>query len=155
MTVFKASMFILLWITALASVSCLPQNNRGFGTIVTPEPIVDPTTSPQIFNVSTEDECVCVRYHRCDPNTETIRSNVDEEEDENETNGFGIIDIRFNPNSCQHFLDVCCKPGDQKEESISPPPVANQPKRASGCGIRNVGGLDFKITGNMVMTTSD
>lgn len=151
MTVLNAS--ILFWMSALTCVLGLPQNNRGFGTIVTPEPILDPTTSPQIFNASTEDECVCVRYHLCDPNTETVRAEAGEDEDE--TNGFGIIDIRFNPNSCQHYLDVCCKSGDQKEESISLPPITSKPKRASGCGIRNVGGIDFKLTGNMVMTTSD
>lgn len=118
---------------------------RGFGVIVTPEPNVSPTTAPQTL-VTDGVQCTCVPYHMCDPNTNSVKNPGDD----NVIDGFGLIDIRFDPEDCQDVLDVCCKGASVKEEPIVPPPVTNKPNRASGCGIRNVGGIDFKITGAFV-----
>lgn len=46
-------------------------NNRGAGVIVTPEPIVDPTQSPQTF-VNNGQQCLCVPYYMCDPKNQTV-----------------------------------------------------------------------------------
>lgn len=118
---------------------------RGFGVIVTPDPVFTPTTAPQTLTNNGE-QCTCVPYHMCDPNTNSVK----QPGDDNVIDGFGLIDIRFDPEDCQDVLDVCCKGAAVKEEPIVPPPVTNKPNRASGCGIRNVGGIDFKITGNLV-----
>ncbi|RZB39453.1 serine protease 42, partial [Asbolus verrucosus] len=99
----------------------------------------------------------CVEYFRCDGETKTI---IPEGVNKN---GFGIIDIRFGENSCEHPLDVCCKipeggdPGITPSEPVSPstqgplPPTEEPlppPILPSFCGIRNNNGIDFKITGN-------
>jgi len=115
---------------------------RGFAVVVTPEPNLSPTTAPQTL-VTNGEQCTCVPYHMCDPINNTVRN----PDDDNVVDGFGLIDIRFDPNDCQEVLDVCCKGVNRKEESIVPQPVPNRPKPASGCGIRNVGGIDFQITG--------
>lgn len=120
-------------------------NNRGFANIVTPEPIITPTSSPQVLMVDTKDECVCVPYHMCDPATNTVR-----EEGDGDFDGFGVIDVRFNERACQAVLDVCCKGEHRKEEPIMPKPIVQKPNRAAGCGIRNVGGIDFKLAGATV-----
>lgn len=126
------------------SPSSLPQNpNRGFAQIVTPEPILNPTTAPQTL-ITDGEQCTCVPYHMCDPTNNTIRGEDDT------IDGFGLIDIRFDPDDCQEVLDVCCKGGNRKEETIVPVPNPNKPTRAAGCGIRNVGGIDFQITGAFV-----
>lgn len=120
-----------------------PASNRGAGVIVTPEPIVNPTQSPQTF-VTNGQQCLCVPYYNCDPTNQTV---VDSN---NVVDGFGIIDIRFDPQSCQDVLDVCCQTDKQTEEPIVPVPIEQKPGRASGCGIRNVGGIDFELAGNYV-----
>ncbi len=123
-----------------------PTSNRGAGVIVTPEPNVDPTQSPQTF-VNNGQQCLCVPYYMCDPTNQTvIGANVDD----GVVDGFGIIDIRFDPQSCQDVLDVCCISDKQTEVPIVPVPIQQKPGRASGCGIRNVGGLDFQLSGNYV-----
>lgn len=48
------------------------------------------------------------------------------------------------------MLDVCCIGDAQREESIQPKPIANVPTQESGCGVRNVGGLDFELAGAFV-----
>lgn len=123
-----------------------PSNNRGAGVVVTPEPIVDPTQSPQTF-VNNGQQCLCVPYYMCDPTNQTV---ID---DGGVVDGFGIIDIRFDPQSCQDVLDVCCNSDKQTEVPIVPVPIAQKPGRASGCGIRNVGGIDFQLSGNYVNST--
>lgn len=75
-----------------------PTNNRGAGFIVTPEPIVGPTQSPQTF-VNNGQQCLCVPYYMCDPTNQTV---ID---DGGVVDGFGVIDIRFDPQSCQDVLD--------------------------------------------------
>jgi len=118
-----------------------PPNSRGAGVIVTPEPNPDPTQSPQTF-VNNGQQCLCVPYYMCDPTNQTV---VD---DGGVVDGFGVIDIRFDPQSCQDVLDVCCNSDKQREVTIVPVPIEQKPGRASGCGIRNVGGIDFQLSGN-------
>lgn len=124
------------------SVTQTPQRSRGFGNIVTPEPFVQPTSSPQTLRENTADECTCVPYHMCDPSNNQIRKDVEPDFD-----GFGVIDIRFDARECQAVLDVCCKGQFQREETIPVKPVVQKPNRAAGCGIRNVGGIDFQLAG--------
>lgn len=135
---------------------------RGIHVIVTPEPNVSPTTAPQTL-VTDGEQCTCVPYHMCDPINNTIRkpegdastginpnpSVVPSENGNGNYDYFGLIDIRFDPQDCQEVLDVCCKDDNRKEESIVPKPPS-KPNRASGCGIRNVDGIDFHITGAFV-----
>ncbi|XP_037917552.1 phenoloxidase-activating factor 2-like [Hermetia illucens] len=119
-----------------------PVRSGGFAQIVTPEPIgLEPTSSPQILQTDDGNKCICVPYYLCDPTNNTIRT-------DGEFDGFGLIDIRFDPMSCQDVLDVCCKESQTQTEPINPKPVSEKPGRPKGCGIRNVGGIDFQITGN-------
>ena len=53
---------------------------------------------------------------------------------------------RFNPQTCQDVLDVCCEPNRETNEIITPP--AAQALQATGCGVRNVNGIDFTLSGN-------
>lgn len=57
------------------------------------------------------------------------------------------INIRFDPQSCQDVLDVCCFQERQTEVPVQPPPIQ---RPVAGCGVRNVGGIDFTIAGNTV-----
>lgn len=114
--------------------------------VVTPDPTYVPTSSPQNLVIN-EQNCTCVPYHMCDPTTNTVKSdpvNTDE------ITGFGNIDIRFDSHDCQEILDVCCVGVATKEVSIQPKPIKNVPTQEAGCGVRNVGGLDFTITGAFV-----
>lgn len=141
----------------------------GPGTIVTPVPNFVPTIVPQTLVSNTGEQCTCVPYHMCDPMTNTTRgpspvnnggSNIggggggngatQGPNEQDLIDGFGQIDIRFDPDDCQDVLDVCCRGANRKEETVSVPPVATKPNRAAGCGIRNVGGIDFQITGAFV-----
>lgn len=128
-------------------------SRRGPGTIVTPDPnfVPDPTTSPQVLTKD-EQSCTCVPYHMCDPNTNRVKN---EPKDVDEVTGFGIIDIRFDPEDCQEVLDVCCVGEARRTDSIQPVVDTQKPTpNVAGCGIRNVGGLDFEITGAFVSTFS-
>lgn len=78
----------------------------------------------------------------CDPNRSAVRTDVQQD--------FGIIDIRFNPNECVDVLDVCCVAAQIRREPANPPSVTARPNTPRGCGIRNVGGLDFQLAGNTV-----
>lgn len=78
-----------------------------------------------------------------------------ESENDDDITGFGKIDVRFDENDCQDVLDVCCINDAQREESIRPKPVQNVPTQESGCGVRNVGGLDFELTGAYVIIWCD
>ncbi|XP_050312678.1 LOW QUALITY PROTEIN: phenoloxidase-activating factor 2-like [Anthonomus grandis grandis] len=109
------------------------------------------------------DRWLCVPYHMCDNKTIV---------DNGITSGFGLIDVRLGDSDvtdpsempCNHYLDVCCRDsgggaGERKpdtggpfidEGTPVPPPQAPPTPRPSSlrCGIRNVNGIDFKITGN-------
>jgi len=121
-----------------------PPRSGGFGTVVTPVP--PGSLGPQTFNSVSgrQDQCNCVAYHLCDPSTNSVINDDDATFD-----GFGLIDIRFNDDDpvCPHFLDICCANNRTRTVSVSPPPVETIPNRPQGCGIRNVGGIDFNITG--------
>lgn len=119
--------------------------NRGPGVVVTPDPTYTPTSSPQVLTVN-EQTCTCVPYHMCDPNTNTVREVVNDDE----VTGFGVIDIRFDPLDCQDVLDVCCVGAARRTDPIVPKPIENVPTQEAGCGVRNVGGLDFQLAGNFV-----
>lgn len=123
-------------------------NGRGFATIVTPDPLdnYEPTSSPQTALTDTGDRCTCVPYYLCDPSNNMVRN----DNSDGEVDGFGLIDIRLGAETCEHYLDVCCKSDNQKEEPIVPKPVTTKPNRKAGCGIRNVGGLDFQLAGASV-----
>lgn len=120
-------------------------SNRGPGVVVTPDPTYTPTTSPLVLTVD-DQNCTCVPYHMCDPNTNTVKQAVNDDE----VTGFGVIDIRFDPLDCQDVLDVCCIGDAQRTEPIVPKPIEGRPTQAAGCGVRNVGGLDFKLAGAFV-----
>ncbi|XP_055387040.1 phenoloxidase-activating factor 2 [Condylostylus longicornis] len=161
--------FILLTILSIICVHSIPQQQQqpqqqdfervvqsifntsrssGFNQIVLPEPL-GPTEEPQIF-IKDNVQCRCVPYHRCDPRNNTVINdspdgNTNEDE---QIDGFGLLDIRFDSQSCQDVLDVCCGYEKISEKPLPVKPVVTQPTRPTGCGIRNVGGIDFQITGN-------
>ncbi|XP_013099463.2 phenoloxidase-activating factor 2 [Stomoxys calcitrans] len=114
----------------------------GFANIVTPDPI---GANTQFNSISGRSQCNCVPYHLCDPSNNTPATMEDDIFD-----GFGLIDIRFNRDDdpvCAHFLDVCCDGNHTRSESLNPKPQEERPNRPKGCGVRNVGGIDFNITG--------
>lgn len=119
------------------------QNRGSFDVIVTPEPL-EPNSStlfPTVL-VNKGEQCLCVPYYNCDPSNNTVRedSRVD----------FGEIDVRFDPNTCQDVLDICCQSNRQTSAPITVPPLTVVPNRPQGCGLRNVNGLDFTLVGNVV-----
>lgn len=120
-----------------------PPSHRGAGVIVTPDPTFTPTTSPQILTIN-QQNCTCVPYHMCDPQTNTVKN----QENDDAVVGYGVIDIRFNPNDCQDVLDVCCIGAAQIDETTAPVEPPKPPQ--AGCGVRNVGGLDFQVAGAFV-----
>lgn len=113
--------------------------------IVTPDPNYVPTTSPLVL-VKNQQNCTCVPYHMCDPQTNTVIQPVNDDD----VTGFGKIDIRFNDQECVDVLDVCCVGAAQREESITPPTKEGTITKEAGCGVRNVNGIDFQITGAVV-----
>lgn len=108
-------------------------NRGGFGDIVQPEPEVASTQFPQFIN-NGEKSCKCVPYWQCEP-MNPVRTT------DNRINAFGEIDVRYNPESCQDVLDVCCDLNRETVVSVvpQPPPQINQ--QPTGCGIRKVGGI--------------
>jgi len=48
---------------------------------------------------------------------------------------------------CPTSVDVCCAGNRTRSEVLNPTPLDQRPNQPRGCGIRNVGGLDFKLTG--------
>jgi kallikrein len=126
-------------------------NRGGFGTIVTPEPNnLQPTQAPQVIPQSNGQSCKCVPYWSCKNPPRT---------DATENRFYGEIDVRYNPESCQDVLDVCCSDGvgniapAQEQNRPTPPPITNPnappPSTiAKRCGMRNVNGIDFTLVGN-------
>jgi hypothetical protein len=120
-------------------------NRGGFGEIVTPEPNVQPTTAPT-FLENEGRTCKCVPYHAC--HNQGTESRIE-------------IDVRYNPETCQDILDVCCplereiapggNAGSSQLRPQTPPPITSGPlpiSQISQCGIRNPNGIDFSLTGN-------
>lgn len=147
--------FGVVCLTVIHAVTAIPQqegrqrgSNQTEGDIQRQiEEVFSPTSSPTVLTVN-EQSCTCVPYHMCDPNSNTVKNDASDDE----VTGFGVIDIRFDPLDCQDVLDVCCLGVAQREEPIVPKPVENVPTQAAGCGVRNVGGLDFQLAGNFVST---
>lgn len=161
---FRHRLIFLTLSVVLVSVNSLPQlqqnidavfnqrpttsiTSRGFDVVVTPVPI-DPSVATERFtSISGRSPCNCVPYHQCDP------SGTSTPVEDGAFDGFGLIDIRFNKDpdpdapSCEHFLDVCCDTGRTHDTSLNPTPQEQRPNRPKGCGVRNVGGVDFNITG--------
>ncbi|XP_014098296.2 phenoloxidase-activating factor 2 [Bactrocera oleae] len=117
----------------------------GFGRVVTPEPVDGSQPQIEFNSISGKAPCNCVPYHMCDPTTGSETTPVED----GEFDGFGLIDLRFGADDpvCEHFLDVCCGSQNQHRGSLTPKPQEERPNRSKGCGIRNVGGIDFNITG--------
>lgn len=111
--------------------------NRGFGVIVTPEPFVEPTQEPQTILKANGFICTCVPYYLCNPETNSTFT-------DGALDGLGRIDIRFGENECQDALDVCCMEGKQTTVPVTPPPTF----KPTGCGFRNINGIDFTIKVN-------
>ncbi|XP_063911678.1 phenoloxidase-activating factor 2-like isoform X2 [Zophobas morio] len=110
----------------------------------------------------------CVPYHRCDPETNTT---IPEEQEAPEIDYSTLIDIRLGEDSpCTEILHVCCPIGNHGTSPMPPTPTGPTPptpsptptpappeptpdhkpppSRLSQCGIRNINGVGFKITGN-------
>ncbi|XP_017145030.1 phenoloxidase-activating factor 2 [Drosophila miranda] len=121
----------------------LTQPSSGIGLVVTPEPIdpSSPLTNFESISGKTV-TCNCVPYYKCDPSTNSVT------EDES-FDGFGVIDIRFNDDDpvCPSSVDICCDGNRTRSETLNPTPLDKRPNQARGCGIRNVGGLDFTLSG--------
>lgn len=47
------------------------------------------------------------------------------------------------------MLDVCCTPSRETKEVIQPPTPPPEALQQTGCGIRNVNGIDFALAGNV------
>lgn len=47
------------------------------------------------------------------------------------------------------MLDVCCTPSRETKEVIKPPTPQPEELQQTGCGIRNVNGIDFALSGNV------
>ncbi|KAH8421249.1 hypothetical protein KR009_007014 [Drosophila setifemur] len=119
------------------------QQNSGIGLVVTPEPI-DSSVSETSFNSISgkSSACNCVPYYKCDPSTNSVT-------EDGSFDGFGQIDIRFNNDDpiCPSSVDVCCADNRTRTETLNPKPLNQRPNQPRGCGIRNVGGLDFSLSG--------
>lgn len=46
------------------------------------------------------------------------------------------------------MLDVCCAPNRETKVAITPPAPEPPVPQATGCGLRNVNGIDFSLAGN-------
>lgn len=130
------------------------QSSRGAGFVVTPDPNYVPTSTPQTRTIN-QQKCTCVPYHLCDPSANTVGDTPNE--NENELTGFGKINVQFDPLDCVDLLDVCCISAAIRNESLVPKsvqnttnPAAGQEPRLTGCGLRNVGGIDFELAGAVV-----
>lgn len=123
-----------------------PPRRRGPNDIITSDPTFVPTASPQFLTIN-EETCTCVPYYMCDPSTNRTKA----ENSDDEVTGWGKIDIRFDAHECQAVLDVCCLGVDNLTVYNPPPPTTPRPKPSeAGCGVRNVGGLDFEVAGAFV-----
>lgn len=114
-------------------------NRASIDEVVTPDPLGPnaPTLSPMTLITAQGDRCTCVPYFMCKPEAEFA-----------EQNKFNEIDVNYNPESCQDVLDVCCRDEDSLVVPMNNTPGTAPPTRIRGCGLRNIGGIDFSLTGN-------
>ncbi|KRG00138.1 uncharacterized protein Dwil_GK12917 [Drosophila willistoni] len=115
----------------------VPTPSGGIGKIVQPD-----TGGPSIIGSISgkSNNCQCVVYYMCDPSTNSVT--------EPETfDGFGEIDIRFGNDDpvCELSVEKCCALNRTLTEVLNPKPLEQRPNRPTGCGIRNVNGLDFTL----------
>ncbi|XP_055627239.1 phenoloxidase-activating factor 2-like [Toxorhynchites rutilus septentrionalis] len=114
-------------------------NRASIDEIVTPDPLGPntPTLSPMTLITAQGGTCTCVPYFMCRPEPEFA-----------DQNKFNEIDVNYNPETCQDVLDVCCRPEDSLVVPMNNTPGTVPPGRPRGCGLRNIGGIDFTLTGN-------
>lgn len=152
----RALLLIVVLSLTVIFVQTVPQNRdqqrnpttsrtRGVDFVVQPvnDPDYVPPSSPRTPSASLQN-CTCISYHLCDPRKQGTSN-------DNEVTSFGQINVL--DKDCDDFLDVCCIDAAQQEESIVPKPIENVPTQEAGCGVRNVGGLDFELTGATVSRT--
>ncbi|XP_043651471.1 phenoloxidase-activating factor 2-like [Drosophila teissieri] len=77
--------------------------------------------------------CECVPYHKCDPASDRVT-------EDGSFDKFGSQNVR--QTRCADILALCCPHHRLRTKTLNPRPKPNR-----GCGIRNVGGLDFDIKG--------
>nr|WJJ70401.1 venom protein U-MPTX.16-35 [Megalopyge opercularis] len=65
--------------------------------------------------------------------------------DNNNTDGVGLIDIRARDGPCSSYLDTCCVAPGSVPILPTPSPTATP---AYSCGVRNINGVGFRITGD-------
>ncbi|XP_052893903.1 phenoloxidase-activating factor 2-like [Anopheles moucheti] len=104
-----------------------------------PDPLdaITPTVRPQTLLTAQGERCTCVPYFTCQPQPEFA-----------EQNKFNEINVNYNPESCQDVLDVCCRDVDSLVVPMNNTPGELPVGRPRGCGLRNIGGIDFTLTGN-------
>jgi plasma kallikrein len=116
-------------------------DTRGtFDMIVEPEPENLAPTAQPTFLQNNGQSCKCVPYYQCNNNRISTDNRI-----------YGEIDVRYNPETCQDVLDVCCAQENELPANAltqTPPPIANPTNQGTKqCGVRNVGGIDFKVVG--------
>ncbi|XP_065089032.1 phenoloxidase-activating factor 2 [Ochlerotatus camptorhynchus] len=114
-------------------------NRASIDEVVTPDPLGpnSPTLSPMTLITAQGEKCTCVPYFMCKPEAEFA-----------DQNKFNEIDVNYNPDSCQDVLDVCCRAEDSLVVPMNNTPGAISSVKPTGCGLRNIGGIDFTLTGN-------
>jgi len=75
----------------------------------------------------------CVEYYLCNSD-----NNLN-------TDGSGLLDIRAGSGPCSDYMDLCCLSPEVVEVPITPPPPTVP--RLTGCGVLNPQGVQFRITG--------
>ncbi|XP_017065633.1 phenoloxidase-activating factor 2 isoform X2 [Drosophila eugracilis] len=119
------------------------QEITGIGLVVTPEPLRPDSPHSGFNSISGKSsECNCVPYYKCDPSTNSVT-------EDGSFDGFGVIDIRFNTDDpiCPASVDVCCSDNRTRSEILNPTPLVQRTNQSLGCGVRNIGGLDFTLSG--------
>ncbi|XP_077288663.1 phenoloxidase-activating factor 2 [Arctopsyche grandis] len=141
-------MFKLKFFTFLTILSCIfaqeidDELQKAILDVFGPNPnapTVTPTTAPTTIITDDGTSCICVPYYLCDADSRTIISDPT-------ATGETLIDIRFDKDSCQESVEVCCK---EAREATNPIPPVVVPSKPQGCGIRNENGVDFQITGDL------
>ncbi|CAK1553820.1 unnamed protein product [Leptosia nina] len=94
---------------------------------------LNPTNTVPSCVTQNNEPGTCVPYYQCNDNG-TLN-----------TDGVGVIDIRFGGETCPSYLDTCCRPSQTRgsDDPITPKPSINH----NGCGWRNPNGLGFKTKG--------
>ncbi|XP_048485903.1 phenoloxidase-activating factor 2 isoform X2 [Plutella xylostella] len=98
---------------------------------------VKPTEGISTFVDGSGAECQCVPYYLCDAALQGVQANNES------VTGWGQLDIRLGDNhECQESVEQCCT-----AVLPAPRPAPTPAPAPRGCGVRNVGGIDFTVTG--------